>query len=222
MDKTITITGPATCEVCALSGGDGDSCRANKLEGGRIFCILCKSFSSPIDRTTRQVYGMPLTIRNFVATMLREQEPDAPALTLTVASFGPDGSSSQAAAACAQGNESVVLNAGALTFSADAYGLSRLEVRFSADMLEDLPAQFCRADASALDDESQQLLRNLRLHSCPPVLEAAIGKLISLGFSVRHLDFSGQSMRHIQLHCGGTIAGTELPKGIMVEATYLI
>ena len=49
-----------------------------------------------------------------------------------------------------------------------------------------------------------------------------IGKLISIGFTVRHIDFSTASMRRIQLHCGGNIEGTNVPKGIMVEATYLV
>jgi hypothetical protein len=165
---------------------------------------------------------MPHSIRSFVATMLREQEPEAPALKLKVATFGPDGSSSQASAACAQGNEGVILNGGSLVFSADPYGLSMLEVRFQADQLQDIPECFCRTKAPELDHESEQFLRNLRLHSCPPALEAAIGKLIRIGFAVRHTDFSGASIRRIQLHCGGNIEGINVPKGIMVEATYLV
>jgi hypothetical protein len=162
---------------------------------------------------------MPYLIKSFVATMLREREDHTPFLKLTMATFGPDGSSSQAAAACAQGNEGVILNHGALIFSADPHGLSRLEVKFQADELQDVPKDFT---SNELDSKSRQFLHNLKLSSCPPALVAAIGKLISIGFSVRHTDFSGASMRRIQLHCGGHIAGSSIPKGIMVEATYLV
>jgi hypothetical protein len=165
---------------------------------------------------------MPHPIKLLAHAILSEKDPRTPALKLTKAQFGPDGSSSQAVAACAQGNEGVILNGGMIIFSADPHGLSRLELRFQADELQHLPESFGRADAPALDHESRQFLRNLRLHSCPPALEAAIGKLISIGFTVRHTDFSGASMRRIQLHCGGNIEGTNVPKGIMVEATYLV
>jgi len=222
MDKTLRVTGPAVCPACQIAGSDADGCRANQLSDGRVYCILCRSISSPIGRDVYSIYRMPFPVRKFVATMLSEEDPQAPMLKLTMASFGPDGSSSQAAAACAQGNEGVILNAGSLILSADPHGLSRLEVRFQADGLQHLPESFGRADAPALDHGSRQFLRNLQLHSCPPALEAAIGKLISIGFTVRHTDFSGASMRRIQLHCGGNIEGTNVPKGIMVEATYLV
>jgi hypothetical protein len=154
--------------------------------------------------------------------MLRESEIHAPWLKLTLATFGPDGSTLQAAAACAQGNEGVILNAGTLLLSADRHGLSKLAVRFQADELQDVPEDFTRVKSGGLDQDAQQFLQNLTLSSCPPALVSAIGKLISIGFTVRHTDFSGASMRRILLHCGGNIAGTSVPKGIMVEATYLV
>jgi hypothetical protein len=168
------------------------------------------------------IYRMPHSVKSFVATMLREREAHSPFLKLTMATFGPDGSSFQAAAACAQGNEGVILNGGFLIFSADPYGLSRLEVKFQADELQDTPEDFSRIKTSGLDHDSQQFLHNLKLSSCPPALLQAIGKLITLGFTVRATDFSGASMRRIVLHCGGVIAGTNVPKGIMVQATYLV
>lgn len=168
------------------------------------------------------VYRMPYSVRTFVATMLREPKDHTPSLKLTMATFGPDGSSSQAAYACAQGNEGVILNHGALIFSADRPALSRLEVKFQADELQDIPEDFAAIKRTELNQDSRQLLANLKSHSCPPALETAIGKLISIGFTVRVTDFSGASMRRIQLHCGGNIAGTKIPKGIMVEATYLV
>lgn len=205
-----------------MTGHDGDSCRANQLSDGRILCIICASVIAPFDAHALPVYRMPHSVKSLVATMLRESEIQAPCLKLTLATFGPDGSSFQAAAACAQGNEGVILNAGTLLLSADRHGLSTLAVRFQADELQEVPADFTRVKAAALDHEGQQFLQNLKLSSCPPALVSAIGKLISLGFTVRHTDFSGASMRRILLHCGGNIAGTSVPKGIMVEATYLV
>jgi hypothetical protein len=205
-----------------MSGHDADSCRANQLSDGRILCVICASIIAPFDAKAMPVYRMPYAVRCFVAAMLREKEVHAPSLKLTMATFGPDGSSSQAAAACAQGTEGVILNYGALIFSADRHALSKLEVRFQADELDQLPKDFAVAKPRELDVDAQAFLRQLKLHSCPPALEAAIGKLITIGFSVRHTDFSGASMRRIQLHCGGNIAGTKVPKGIIVEATYLV
>jgi hypothetical protein len=183
---------------------------------------MCASFIAPFDAQAMPVHRMPYSIRSFVATMLREKQVHAPSLKLTMASFGPDGSSFQAAAACAQGNEGVILNSGILIFSADPYGLSRLEVRFQADLLQEVPKDFARIKAHEFDPDARQSLSNLKLNNCPPALEAAIGKLLSIGFTVRLTDFSGATTRRIQLHCGGNIAGTNAPKGIMVEATYLV
>jgi len=166
---------------------------------------------------------MPESIKSFVATMLQEPNVHTPALELKMASFGPDGSTSQAAYACAQGNEGVILHQGRLLFSAGPYSFARLEVKFQADELQDVPAEFSCPQTLEVDDESQQFLENLTLSSCPPSLKNAINKLIAIGFTVRRpLDFSGSHMRRIQLHCGGNIAGTSIPKGIMVEATYLV
>jgi len=222
MNQKITITGSAVCPACQLTGHDADFCRANQLSDGRILCVNCGSYIAPFEVQALPVNRMPLSLRSFVATMLREPEVHAPSLKLTMASFGPDGSSSQAAAACAQGNEGVILNQGALIFSADRHALSRLEVRFFADQLQGIPDDFTRITPVAIDQESQRFLRNLKLSSCPPALLSAIGKLLSIGFTVRLTDFSGASMRRIQLHCGGNIAGTNVPTGIMVEATYLV
>ncbi|MBS1997484.1 MAG: hypothetical protein JSS86_14285 [Cyanobacteria bacterium SZAS LIN-2] len=222
MNAKITITGFAVCQACQMSGHDGDSCRANQLSDGRTGCINCGSYTVPFDSHKLPVYSLPPSIKSFVATMLRESEPYEPYVKLAMVQFGPDGSSSQAAAACAQGNADVILNGGRLAFSADDHGLSRLAVSFDASELQDVPQNFDFAARKELDVESQQFLRNLKLHSCPPALVAAIGKLIKMGFAVRHTDFSGASMRRILLHCGGNIAGTSVPKGIMVEATYLV
>lgn len=222
MNEPITITGNASCPACEISGHDGDSCRAYRLSDGRVSCPNCLSVTAPFDAKAMPVYRMPYAVRTFVATMLREPKDHTPSLKLTMASFGPDGSSSQAAYACAQGNEGFILNQGALIFSADRHALSRLEVKFQADELQDVPEDFAAIKSTELNQDSQQFLANLRLHSCPPALEAAIGKLISIGFVVRIMDLSVASMRRIQLHCGGNIAGTKIPKGIMVEATYLV
>jgi hypothetical protein len=154
--------------------------------------------------------------------MLRQKDVHAPALKLTMATFGPDGSSSQAAFACAQGNEGVILNHGALIFSADSYGFSKLAVNFQADLLQDIPVDFEHTPSRGIDQHAQELLSSLKRHRCPAALEAAIGKLISIGFTVRLTDLGRTSMSRIQLHCGGNIAGTNVPKGIMVEATYLL
>ncbi len=205
-----------------MTGHDGDSCRANQLSDGRILCYNCGSVIAPFDTPAMPIYRMPHSVKSFVATMLREKLVHAPFLKLTLATFGPDGTSRQAAAACAQGNEGVILNGGNLIFSADPYGLSRLEVRFQADQLEDVPADFTCIKNSGPDQQAQQFLHNLSLSSCPPALANAIGKLLSIGFTVRHTDFSGASMRRIQLHCGGNLKDTNVPKGIMVEATYLV
>jgi hypothetical protein len=205
-----------------MSGHDGDSCRANQLSDGRVLCITCGSYITPFDAQVNAVYRMPFAIRTFVATMLREREIHAPSLKLTMASFGPNGTSEQASAACAQGNEGVILNSGYLIFSAAPYGLAKLEVRFQADELQSVPEDFSRTSTREPGPQQLQFLQNLSLNSCPPALVAAIGRLIAIGFEVRHLDYTGASMRRIQLHCGGLISGTSTPKGIIVEATYLV
>jgi len=218
MQEPIFISGSTVCPACQMSGHDGDSCRANQLSDGRILCINCGSYIEPIGASAMAVYQMPFPVKCLTAALMRESELHVPALKLTMAAFGPDGSSTQASAACAQGTEGVILNAGRLAFS---HGLSSLEIRFQADELQDLPRAFGQK-ARELSEDEQQFLHNLRLHSCPKALESAIGKLFSLGFTMRHIDFSGASMRRIALHCGGNIAGTKVPKGIMVEATYRV
>ena len=220
MNEKIKYDGFAVCQACEMSGHDADSCRANKLSNGLTMCITCGSYTMPIGTEARPVYGMPRKVKTLVAALLREPELHVQKLQLAFAQFGPDGSSSQAAAACAQGNEGVILNAGRLILSADRHANSKLEIRFQADELNDVP-DFSRPPQGGLDEMSAQFLRNIKAHSCPPALEAAIGKLLAFGFTVRPLDY-GSSMRRISLHCGGNIAGTAVPKGIMVEATYLV
>ena len=222
MKQPIKTVGFAVCPACQMSGSDADGCRANALSDGRIMCVNCGSFVSAFDYHKIPVHSMPFQIKTFVATMLRQSQIDAPYVTLTMAQFGPDGTASQASAAVATGNVETILNGGRLIFSADAHGLSRIEVSFDASELQDVPRNFAHAGNRLLDEQQQQFLHNLKLHSCPPTLVAAIGKLLQLGFVVRNTDYSGASMRRIQLHCGGNIAGTRTPKGIMVEATYLV
>jgi len=223
MNAEIKITGSSVCPACMMAGHDADFCRANLLSDGRILCYNCGSVITPFEAVAMPVNRMPHSIKSFAATMLREHHLHAPGLKLTMASFGPDGSSSQAASACAQGTEGVILNQGYLIFSAGPYSFAKLEVKFMADELQDVPAEFICPKTLEVDDESRQFLENLSLASCPPALKNAINKLIAIGFTVRRpLDFSGAHTRRIQLHCGGNIAGTSVPKGIMVEATYLV
>jgi hypothetical protein len=203
-----------------MLGHDGDFCRATSLSDGRIMCVNGCGFIAPFAAVSVPA-DMPYSLKSLLATMLGERELHAPYLKLTLATFGPH-ASSNLAAACAQGNEGTILNHGMLILSADRHGLSKLQVTFQADELQAVPEDFTCLKNNALDHETEQFLRNLTLHSCPPALVKAIGKLISIGFKVRVQDFSTGSYRRVQLHCGGNIAGTSVPKGIMVEATYLV
>ncbi len=221
MNAKITITGSSVCPACQMTGHDGDSCRANQLSDGRILCVMCGSVIAPIDAAVMSVYRMPHSLKSLVATMLRERDVHAPYLKLTLATFGPH-ASSNLAAACAQGNEGTILNHGSLILSAERHSFAKLQVTFQADELQDVPEDFTCLKNIAPSQKTEQFLRNLTLHSCPPALAKAIGRLISIGFKVRVQDFSAGSIRRIQLHCGGNIAGTSVPKGIMVEATYLV
>ncbi|MBU6453604.1 MAG: hypothetical protein KGS72_17630 [Cyanobacteria bacterium REEB67] len=227
MSEKITVKGFAVCQACQLSGHDGDSCRANELSNGDTWCINCGCYSLPLSSSTSALFGLPSKVKAVVVALMREKELYVPKLRIMSAQFGPDGTASQAAAACAQGNEGVILNGGRVVFSGDKYNFARMELRFQADELDEVP-DFSGAAAHPstkdgfADEQVTQFLRQLKAHGCPPVLETAIAKLMAFGFTVRHLDFGSSSNRRILLHCGGNIANTAIPKGIMVEASYLV
>jgi hypothetical protein len=221
MNNSIRIIGFAVCPACQLVGHDADSCRANQLSDGRVKCFNCGSFIAPFDASAATVRQMPYQLKTLVALLLREHDGRVPLLRLAGASFGPDGSSSQAAFACAQGNEGVILNGGNLQFSAGEYSFGKLSVRFMADELADVPAEFTCPRNYEPDVETRQLLQDLQTRNCPAALVSAIGRLVSVGFTVRHTDLSG-AMHRVLLHCGGNFDRISVPKGIMVEATYLV
>ncbi|GEM_PF-2674757 len=72
--ETRKIVGTACCPVCSLNGHDGDSCRANLLSDGRIFCLLGGHESAPID----------FRVRPYVAALVAAKVGDEPFLVKAV------------------------------------------------------------------------------------------------------------------------------------------
>ncbi len=223
MTKQLRIIGTDVCLPCAISGHDGDACRANKLEDGGVFCVTCTSISQPISANARAIYQMPMSVKLVVAALLRQDVPSgddtAEPLTATYAQYGPgEISPDRAAAAYAQGNVDVILGAGRVNFATDA--LAQVVVRFQYEEVKN----FCghAFDKKAITAEEADLLAVLPHRNCPPALVAAARKLIEMGFAVLHVDLDS-SMRRVALcHTLGANLDRRFPRGIFAEVTYVV
>lgn len=223
MTKQIRIIGTDVCLPCAISGHDGDSCRANKLEDGGVFCVTCTSISQPISANARAIYQMPMSVKLVVAALLRQDlstvDDAAHPLTATYAQYGPDAMTpDRAAAAYAQGNVDVVLGAGRVVFATDA--LAQVVVRFQYDEVKNFSGH--AFDKKAITASEEDLLAILPHRSCPPTLVAAARKLIEIGFEVMHVDLDS-SMRRVALcHTLGANLDRRIPQGIFAEVNYVV
>lgn len=220
--KQLRIIGTDVCLPCAISGHDGDACRANKLDDGGVFCVTCASISRPISANARAIYQMPMSVKLVVAALLRSDIPDgddAEPLTATHAQYGPDSiTPDRAAAAYAQGNVDVVLGAGRVNFATDA--LAHLVVSFQYDEVKNFSGH--AFDKKAITADETDLLAAMSQRSCPPTLVAAARKLIKMGFVVLHADLDS-SMRRVALcHTLGANLDRRIPRGIFAEVNYVV
>ena len=222
--KQLRIIGTDVCLPCAISGHDGDACRANKLDDGGVFCVTCASISQPISANARAIYQMPMSVKLVVAALLRSDIPDgddAEPLTATHAQYGPDNlTPDRAAAAYAQGNVDVVLGAGRVNFATVQPCLAHVVVSFQYDEVKSFSGKAFDKNAIAADEAD--LLVAMSQRSCPPSLVAAARKLIKMGFVVLHVDLDS-SMRRVALcHTLGASLDRRIPRGIFAEVNYVV
>ena len=223
MTKQLRIIGTDVCLPCAISGHDGDACRANKLEDGGVFCVTCTSISQPISANARAIYQMPMSVKLVVAALLRSDIPDGEAepLTATHAQYGPDEvTPERAAAAYAQGNVDVVLGAGRVNFASVHACLAHLVVSFQYDEVKNFSGQ--AFDKKAITADEADLLAVMSQLSCPPTLVAATRKLIEMGFAVLHADFDSSMRRVVLCHTLGVNLDRRIPQGIFAEVNYVV
>ncbi|MFA6211418.1 MAG: hypothetical protein WC714_18425 [Candidatus Obscuribacterales bacterium] len=222
MTKPLRIIGTDVCLPCAISGHDGDACRANKLEDGGVFCVTCTSISQPISANARAIYQMPMSVKLVVAALLCQDssiDDDSHPLTATYAQYGPDVlTPDRAAAACAQGNADVVLGAGRVTFATDA--LAQVVVRFQYDEVKNFNGH--AFDKKAPTAEEEDLLAILPHRNCTPTLVAAARKLIEMGFDVLHADLDSSMRRVVLCHTLGANLDRRIPQGIFAEVNYVV
>jgi hypothetical protein len=220
--KQLRIIGTDVCLPCAISGHDGDACRANKLDDGGVFCVTCASISQPISANARAIYQMPMSVKLVVAALLRSDIPDgddAEPLTATHAQYGPDNlTPDRAAAAYAQGNVDVVLGAGRVNFATDA--LAHLVVSFQYDEVKNFSGH--AFDKKAITADETDLLAAMSQRSCPPTLVAAARKLIKMGFVVLHVDLDSFMRRVSLCHTLGAPLDRRIPRGIFAEVNYVV
>ena len=232
MTKQIRIIGTGVCLPCAISGHDGDACRANKTEDGGVFCVTCTSFSQPISANARAIYQMPMSVKLVVAALLRQDNPpgtltseaaeiddtDKP-LTATYAQYGPENlTAERAALACMQGNADVVLGAGRVTFAATV--LANVVVRFQYEEVKNFNGH--AFDKKVLTADEDALLNVLPHRDCPPTLAAAARKLIEMGFDVLHVDLDASMRRIVLCHTLGANLDRRIPQGIFAEVNYVV
>lgn len=226
--QKIRILGGASdvCRPCAISGHDGDSCRANKLEDGGVFCVTCASVSRPIADNARAIYQMPMSVKLVVAELLRSdpsqyqsQSQSLTPLTATYAEYGPgELSGERAAAAVAQGNVDTVLGSGRVNFATDA--LAHVVVRFQYEEVKNYDRNaFAKKEVSAA---GESLLTLLNQRSCPPTLVAATRKLLEIGFVVLASDLDPLMRRVALCHTLGADFNQRNPRGIFAEINYVV
>jgi hypothetical protein len=222
--KQLRTVGTDVCQPCAISGNDGDACRANKLDDGGVFCITCSSISQPISANARAIYQMPMSVKIVVAALLRSDIPDgddAEPLTASHAQYGPDNlTPDRAAAAYAQGHVDVVLGAGRVNFSTVQPCLAHVVVSFQYDEVKSFHGQAFDKNAIAADEAD--LLVAMSQRSCPPSLVAAARKLIKMGFVVLHVDLDSFMRRVSLCHTLGAPLDRRIPRGIFAEVNYVV
>ncbi len=176
----LRISGSAVCQACAMTGHDGDSCRANLGCDNRISCVTCGRVMSQLPHS---VASLPREIQELVFALVTAKDLKRKFLTVTHV----DGSGAQF---------DHQRGANALAHDVDCLAIDNTRVVLSNGPFETLTLTFSSNDLEAYRKATARgrtpvATRKVPNHF-PESLADAIEKLTAFGFSYcndRHTSF---------------------------------